>query len=131
MKQVAGQLRLELAQYRELATFAQFGTELDKASQAQLERGRRLTEILKQNQYEPLPVEKQIIIIYAGNKGFLDEFEVSVLKDYEKKLYDYLDKEKTQLLKELALKKEISPELDQAIGQALTEFNQRFKEGTL
>ncbi|OQX55425.1 MAG: F0F1 ATP synthase subunit alpha [Candidatus Aminicenantes bacterium 4484_214] len=131
MKQVAGQLRLELAQYRELATFAQFGTELDKASQAQLERGRRLTEILKQNQYEPLPVEKQIIIIYAGNKGFLDEFEVSVLKDYEKKLYDYLDKKKTQLLKELALKKEISPELDQAIGQALTEFNQRFKEGTL
>ena len=131
MKQVAGQLRLELAQYRELATFAQFGTELDKASQAQLERGRRLTEILKQNQYEPLPVEKQIIIIYAGNKGFLDEFEVRVLKDYEKKLYDYLDKEKTQLLKELALKKEISPELDQAIGQALTEFNQRFKEGTL
>ncbi|HDJ23676.1 MAG TPA: F0F1 ATP synthase subunit alpha [Candidatus Aminicenantes bacterium] len=131
MKQVAGQLRLELAQYRELATFAQFGTELDKASQAQLERGRRLTEILKQNQYEPLPVEKQIIIIYAGNKGFLDEFEVRVLKDYEKKLYDYLDKEKTQLLKELALKKEISPELDQAIEQALTEFNQRFKEGTL
>lgn len=131
MKQVAGQLRLELAQYRELATFAQFGTELDKASQAQLERGKRLTEILKQNQYEPLPVEKQIIIIYAGNRGFLDDFEVGVIKDYEKKLYDYLDKEEAQLLKELALKKEITPELDQAIAEALTEFNRRFKEETV
>jgi F-type H+-transporting ATPase subunit alpha len=131
MKQVAGQLRLELAQYRELATFAQFGTELDKASQAQLERGKRLTEILKQNQYEPLPVEKQIVIIYAGNRGFLDEFDISVIKDYEKKLYDYLDKEKSHLLKELAAKKEITPELDEAIAEALKEFNRRFQEETV
>ncbi|HHF42252.1 MAG: F0F1 ATP synthase subunit alpha [Candidatus Aminicenantes bacterium] len=131
MKQVAGQLRLDLAQYRELATFAQFGTELDKASQAQLERGQRLTEILKQNQYEPLPVEKQIIIIYAGNRGFLDEFEVTVIKEYEKKLYAYLDKEKSDLLKKLAEKKEITPELDEAIATALKEFNQRFREGTV
>ena len=131
MKQVAGQLRLDLAQYRELVTFAQFGTELDKASQAQLERGQRLTEILKQNQYEPLPVEKQIIIIYAGNRGFLDEFEVTVIKEYEKKLYAYLDKEKSDLLKKLAEKKEITPELDEAIATALKEFNQRFREGTV
>jgi len=122
---------LELAQYRELATFAQFGTELDKASQAQLERGKRLTEILKQNQYEPLPVEKQIVIIYAGNRGFLDEFDISVIKDYEKKLYDYLDKEKSHLLKELAAKKEITPELDEAIAEALKEFNRRFQEETV
>jgi len=74
MKQVAGKLRLDLAQYRELQTFAQFGTELDKASQAQLDRGLRLTEILKQVPYSPLPVEKQVLIIYAGNRGFLDEF---------------------------------------------------------
>jgi F-type H+-transporting ATPase subunit alpha len=76
MKQVAGQLRLDLAQYRELVTFAQFGTELDKASQSQLDRGERLTEVLKQEQYVPLSVEKQILVIYAGNRGFLDEFGV-------------------------------------------------------
>jgi F-type H+-transporting ATPase subunit alpha len=86
MKQVAGKLRLDLAQYRELVTFAQFGTELDKASQAQLDRGERLTEILKQNQYVPLSVEKQILIIYAGNRGFLDDFPVSKIKDYEAKI---------------------------------------------
>jgi len=96
-----------------------------------LERGQRLTEILKQNQYEPLPVEKQIIIIYAGNRGFLDEFEVTVIKEYEKKLYAYLDKEKSDLLKKLAEKKEITPELDEAIATALKEFNQRFREGTV
>lgn len=84
MKQVAGKLRLDLAQYRELLTFAQFGTELDKASQAQLDRGLRLTEVLKQEPYHPLPVEKQILIIYAGNRGFLDEFPVEVIKRYEK-----------------------------------------------
>jgi F-type H+-transporting ATPase subunit alpha len=128
MKQVAGQLRLDLAQYRELVTFAQFGTELDRASQAQLERGERLTEVLKQGQYEPLAVEKQILIIYAGNRGFLDEFEIEQIKEYEKALYDYFENEHPELLKQIAEKKEISAELDQAISEAMKSFGQKFKE---
>lgn len=128
MKQVAGQLRLDLAQYRELVTFARFGTELDKTSQAQLNRGERLTEVLKQGQYRPLTVGKQILIIYAGNRGFLDEFEVSQLKEYEEKLYEFFDKEHPEMLKKIAEKKEIDTEMDEAISAALTTFNQKFKE---
>lgn len=129
MKQVAGKLRLDLAQYRELVTFAQFGTELDKASQSQLDRGERLTEVLKQDQYVPLPVEKQILIIYAGNRGFLDEIEVEQIKEYEEKLYAFFEKEKAKLLKKIAEKRELSADLDEAISSALKEFNSRFKEG--
>jgi F-type H+-transporting ATPase subunit alpha len=125
---VAGKLRLDLAQYRELATFAQFGTELDRASQAQLERGRRLTEVLKQDQFQPLPVEKQIIIIYAGNRGFLDEFPVEKIRLYEKRLYEFLDRERPEILRELREKKELTPELDAAIASALQEFNARFRQ---
>jgi F-type H+-transporting ATPase subunit alpha len=128
MKQVAGQLRLDLAQYRELVTFAQFGTELDKSSQAQLDRGVRLTEVLKQAQYQPLPVEKQILVIYAGNRGFLDEFEVSQLKEYEEKLYEFFNKEHPEMLKKIAEKEEIDADLDEAIRTALKTFNQKFKE---
>ncbi|MFQ6038062.1 MAG: F0F1 ATP synthase subunit alpha [Candidatus Aminicenantales bacterium] len=128
MKQVAGQLRLDLAQYRELVTFAQFGTELDKASQAQLDRGERLTEVLKQGQYEPFPVEKQILVIYAGNRGFLDEFEVNRIQAYEKRLYAYFEQEHPDLLKRIAEEKEISADLDTAIGQALERFNRVFRE---
>ncbi len=128
MKQVAGQLRLDLAQYRELVTFAQFGTELDKASQAQLDRGERLTEVLKQGQYEPLAVEKQILIIYAGNRGFLDGFETGQAREYEKALYEYFENEHTELLKQIAEKREISAELDEAISVAIGTFGQKFKE---
>ncbi|MFW6160219.1 MAG: F0F1 ATP synthase subunit alpha [Acidobacteriota bacterium] len=128
MKQVAGKLRLDLAQYRELVTFAQFGTELDKASQAQLERGERLTEILKQKQYEPVPVAKQVLIIYAGNRGFLDEFPVSRIKDYEAVLYDYIEKEHPSILEKIDNKKEIDSALDKEIEKVLKEFNQKFKE---
>ncbi len=128
MKQVAGKLRLDLAQYRELATFAQFGTELDKASQAQLERGERLTEILKQDQYVPLPVEKQVLVIYAGNRGFLDKFKVSRVKKYEKELYEFFEKEHPDLLKRVADKKEIDSSLDEAISSALEQFNSGFRE---
>jgi F-type H+-transporting ATPase subunit alpha len=127
MKQVAGQLRLDLAQYRELVTFAQFGTELDRASKAQLERGERLTEVLKQGQYEPLAVEKQILVIYAGNRGFLDDFAINQLKDYEKALYEYYENEHPDLLKQIAEKKEISAELDGAISEAIKAFNQKFE----
>jgi len=128
MKQVAGKLRLDLAQYRELVTFAQFGTELDKASQAQLDRGARLTELLKQDQYVPLPVEKQVLLIYAGNRGFLDEVEVDRIIEYEKKLYDFFEKEHAELLQNIKDKKELDAELDNAISAALTEFKQMFKE---
>jgi F-type H+-transporting ATPase subunit alpha len=127
MKQVAGKLRLDLAQYRDLVTFAQFGTELDRTSQAQLDRGERLTEVLKQGQYTPLPVEKQILIIYAGNRGFLDEFPVARLKDYEKELYDDVEGRHPDILTRLREKKQIDGPLEAAINAALTEFNARFK----
>lgn len=128
MKQVAGQLRLDLAQYRELVTFAQFGTELDKTSQAQLDRGGRLTEVLKQDQYVPLSVERQILVIYAGNRGFLDEFKISQIKEYEEKLYEFFEKEHADILKKIAEKKKIDEDLDGAISSALKEFNIKFKE---
>jgi F-type H+/Na+-transporting ATPase subunit alpha len=128
MKQVAGKLRGDLQQYRELLTFAQFGTELDKISQAQLDRGERLTEILKQNQCAPLPVEKQILIIYAGNRGYLDGVPIGRIRDYEKKFYVYMEKERGEILVKLRERKQIDPGLDEAIGTALAEFNQRFKE---
>src|SRR6184192_630898 len=91
MKQVAGTLRLELAQYRELAAFAQFGSDLDQATQRQLNRGKRLTEILKQPQYQPLPVEKQVAIIYAATNGYLDPVPVDRLRQYEEQLYRFFD----------------------------------------
>ena len=130
MKQVAGKLRLDLAQFRELLTFAQFGTELDKASQAQLDRGQRLTEVLKQNQYVPLPVEKQILVIYAGNRGYLDPFPVNRINEYETRLYEYMEKEHADFLQKIAEQKSIDGALDQAIAKALEEFNRRFKEET-
>jgi len=128
MKQVAGKLRLDLAQYRDLVTFAQFGTELDKASQAQLDRGARLTEILKQGQYEPLDVVKQILIIYAGNRGYLDEFKVSQLKDYETRLYSYFAEEHADIIEKIADKKEIDDDLEEALSKAIANFNKEFKE---
>jgi F-type H+-transporting ATPase subunit alpha len=127
MKQVAGKLRLDLAQYRDLVTFAQFGTELDRTSQAQLDRGERLTEVLKQGQYGPLPVEKQVLIIYAGNRGFLDEFPVARLKDYETKLYEHFEKRHPDIMAKLREKKQIDTSLEGAISAAVTEFNARFK----
>ena len=128
MKQVAGKLRLDLAQYRELVTFAQFGTELDKSSQAQLDRGERLTEILKQDQYVPLDVVKQILIIFAGNRGYLDEFEVSQLRLYESKLYDYFNENYPDLLRKIKEAKAIDADADEALSSAFEEFNKTFKE---
>lgn len=127
MKQVAGRLRLELAQYRELAAFAQFGSELDKTTQKLLHRGERLTELLKQNQYEPLPVEKQVIIIYAGTNGYVDKYPVSSLRRYERELHKFLDKNHSELLNELREKKEITEEIKAKLDSALKEFDKRFK----
>ena len=128
MKQVAGKLKLDLAQYRELVTFAQFGTELDKTSQAQLDRGERLTELLKQDQYSPFPVEKQVLIIYAGNRGFLDEFRLDRVKAYEKKLFAFVETNHPDILVRIAEKKQIDSSLDEDIGAALAEFNAEFKK---
>ena len=99
MKQVAGTLRLELAQYREMAAFAQFGSDLDTATQRQLNRGARLVELLKQGQYQPLSVEKQILIIYAGTNGFVDELPLNALKKYEQELYSFIEVEASGYLR--------------------------------
>jgi F-type H+-transporting ATPase subunit alpha len=128
MKQVAGKLRLDLAQYRELVTFAQFGTELDKASQAQLDRGERLTEILKQDQYVPLDVVKQILIIYAGNRGYLDEFDVSQIHMYETKLYAYFNEKFPDLMQKIAETKTIDADVDETLISTFESFNKAFKE---
>ena len=126
MRQVAGSLRLDLAQYRELAAFAQFGSDLDKATLSQLNRGRRLVEVLKQPQYQPLPVEKQVIIIYAATNGFLDSVEVERVGAYETELFAFLDSRRAQLLSGLAEKKQIDDSIKNDLNQALTEFGKTF-----
>jgi F-type H+-transporting ATPase subunit alpha len=126
MRQVAGSLRLDLAQYRELAAFAQFGSDLDKATQAQLNRGRRLVEILKQPQYQPVAVEKQVTIIYAATKGFLDPVAIENLRRYEEELYRYLETSQPTVLTTLAEKKTLDDNLRAALDAALKEFGARF-----
>src|SRR3954470_22722171 len=126
MRQVAGSLRLDLAQYRELAAFAQFGSDLDKATQAQLNRGRRLVEILKQPQYQPVAVEKQVVIIYAATKGFLDSVAVEDVRRYEEDLYRFLETSHPKVLTGLAEKKTLDDELKAAVEAALKEFGARF-----
>jgi len=128
MKQVAGSLRLDLAQFRELEAFAQFGSDLDKATQRQLTRGTRLVEILKQPQYQPLPLEKQVSILFAGTKGFLDEYPVDVVEKYEAGLYQFLESKYPQILSEIAEKKVISDELEQTMNKALTEYGEEFRD---
>ena len=126
MKQITGTLRLELAQYRELAAFAQFGAELDKATQAQLARGERLTELLKQDQFVPLPVEEQIMVIFAGTNGYVDDLPVSACRAFEHALYDFLDTSYPGLLRKLGEKKELDDELRAEIHKALSEFKEKF-----
>jgi len=128
MKQVAGSLRLDLAQYREMAAFAQFGSDLDQATQRQINRGSRLVEILKQGQYEPLPVEKQILIIYAGTNGLVDHLPVSALKKYEQELYSFAESRHPDLLPEIVKKRELNEELRAKMKKVLEEFNASFKE---
>ncbi len=126
MRQVAGTLRLDLAQFRELAAFAQFGSDLDKATQAQLNRGQRLTEILKQDQYVPLPVAKQVAIVFAGTKGLLDDMEVSSLGAFEKALFNFLDTSKPELLTGIAEKKILDDDLTAELEAAIKEAKERF-----
>jgi F-type H+-transporting ATPase subunit alpha len=126
MRQVAGTLKLDLAQFRELAAFAQFGSDLDKVTLNQLNRGQRLTEILKQPQFSPLSTEKQIIIIFAGTNGFLDDLKVEEIHAFETGLYPYLDSAQSGLLKDIVSKKALDDDLRNRIKEALTEYKQDF-----
>ncbi len=126
MRQVAGTLRLDLAQYRELAAFSQFGSDLDKATQAQLARGARLTEILKQGQYQPLPFSKQILIIFAGTQGLLDDMPIEQLRDFEKGLNAYVETSNPGILRGIEEKKVLDDELKAAMTKSIKEYKERF-----
>jgi F-type H+/Na+-transporting ATPase subunit alpha len=126
MRQVAGTLKLDLAQFRELAAFSQFGSDLDKVTQNQLNRGQRLTEILKQPQFSPLPTEKQVIIIYAGTNGFLDDLKIEEIHGFELGLYPYLDSAQSGLLKDIVAKKSLDDDLKNRIKAALEEYKANF-----
>ena len=126
MKQVAGSLRLDLAQFREMAAFAQFASDLDAATRAQLERGERLTELLKQGQYQPLSVEKQTVIIYAGTNGHVDKLPLSALAQYEAELFGHLEAKHPEILEEIREKRQLSDELKKKLEKALKKFGKKF-----
>jgi F-type H+-transporting ATPase subunit alpha len=127
MRQVAGSLRLDMAQFRELAAFAQFGSDLDKATMAQLNRGQRLTEILKQDQYTPIPVEKQVAIIFAGTQGLLDDLDVGNVRAFEQYLYRFLDASHPALLQKIRERKSIDDEIKGELQKIVHEAKERFK----
>ncbi len=127
MRQVAGRLRLDLAQYRELAAFAQFGSELDKATQAQLKRGARMVEILKQDQFVPLPVERQILIVFAGVNGHVDDLPIEAMRPFEQGLSRFVEASYPEIYKELNEKKVIGEDLSQKMEQAIREYREEFK----
>jgi F-type H+-transporting ATPase subunit alpha len=126
MKQVAGTLRLDLAQFRELEAFVQFASELDKATQQTINRGLRLVELLKQEPYNPIPVEKQIVAIYAGTNGYLDDLPVEAVRKFERELYAYLDRQRPDILKDIREKKALDNDLKKRIDEALREFKSKF-----
>jgi F-type H+-transporting ATPase subunit alpha len=126
MRQVAGTLRLDLAQYRELAAFAQFGSDLDKATQAQLTRGARLVEVLKQPQYAPLPVERQVALIYAGTNGYLDNVELGDVRSFETELYKFIEARHQQVFKDIVAKKQLDDQTKAALDAAVKTFASEF-----
>ena len=127
MKKVAGTMRLDLAQFRELESFAQFGSDLDKSTLAQIERGQRMVELLKQPQYQPMPAEKEVMTLFAGTRGYLDKYPVSAVLDYERQMFEFIESKYADILTELREKKDISPELDQKMKDALNEFATIYK----
>jgi len=129
MKQVAGTLKLDLAQYRELAAFASFGSDLDKATQMQLERGVRLVELLKQPQFQPMSLAEEVVIIFAGTRGFLDKYEVAKVRDYEVQVLAFARNKYAQIMDEIDNKMIISPELEKKLKDMLTEFDSVFVAG--
>ena len=126
MKQVAGTLRLDLAQYRELQAFSQFASDLDEGSRKQLDRGQRMVEVLKQPPYSPLSVEKQIVIIFAGAKGYLDNIPVNKITKFEADLYPFIEAKYPKIFETLISKKAIDSDLEALLKQALEEFNNSF-----
>ncbi|MBF0342890.1 MAG: F0F1 ATP synthase subunit alpha [Nitrospirae bacterium] len=126
MKQVAGTLRLDLAQYRELAAFAQFGTDLDKATLAQIERGKRMIELLKQTQYMPMSLEEQVTVLFAGTEGFLDDLNVEKIKEFETAFLHFMKKNRDAILKGISEKKTLTDELKAALKEAIDEFKKTF-----
>jgi F-type H+-transporting ATPase subunit alpha len=126
MKQVGSSLKLDLAQYRELAAFSQFGSDLDKATQAQLNRGQRLVEVLKQNQYAPLPFSKQIAIIFAGTTGLLDDLAVNEVRPFEKALYAYVETANPQLFRTIEEKKALDDAIKAELTKTINEAKERF-----
>ena len=126
MKKVAGSLRLDLAQYRELAAFAQFGSDLDKATQAQLNRGARLMEMLKQPQYKPMPVAKQVAIIYAGTNGHLDEYPVEAIRQFEDQYIEYVENKHADIIKSISEKGALDAETEKGLKDAIAEFKKIF-----
>ena len=127
MKQVAGTLRLDLAQFRELAAFAQFGSDLDAATKAQIDRGQRMTEVLKQPQYTPYPVEEQVMVIFAAVNGFLDDLEVDEVVPFEHGLVNYLRTTYADLGRDIVAKKKLEESTEEALKQAIAEYKERFK----
>jgi F-type H+/Na+-transporting ATPase subunit alpha len=126
MSKIAGTLRLGMAQYRALAAFAQFGSELDNVTQAQLARGQRLTEILKQNQYSPLPIEKQVLVIYVATNGYLDDVAVADCRRFESEMYQFMDTNYSGVLAKIVQKKAIDDEIKSLITDAIKAFKQKF-----
>ncbi len=125
-KQVSGTLRLDLAQYRELQAFAQFASNLDETSKKQLERGQRMVEVLKQPPYSPLPIQKQIVIIYAGAKGYLDDIAVSKITKFEAELYPFIEDKYPNILSAIAEKKALDESIESELKKALEEFKMIF-----
>jgi len=126
MKQVAGRLRLELAQYREMAAFAKFGSDLDRATQQLLARGSRLTELLKQGQYVPIPVEKQVVLMYAGANGYIDNYPESALKKYEQEMLSYVENSHSDILSDIKEKKQLDSQIEDKLTTALNNFKDQF-----
>ncbi len=127
MKQVAGTMRLDLAQYRELAAFAQFGSDLDKATQSKLNRGARLVELLKQPQYKPLPVQEQVASMYAATRGFMDEVPVAAVRKFESEFLDFMRNSKADVLKAIVEKQAITDEIEGKLKAAIEEFKKGFQ----
>ena len=127
MKQVAGRIKLDLAQYRELAAFAQFGSDLDEKTQAQLERGKRIVEVFKQPQYNPLAVEVQVVVLYAVQNGYMDKIEVDKIKDYQGKLVEYLETRKQDLIDLIGKEGQLSDGVKSGLTAALDEFGQTYQ----
>ena len=127
LRSVAGRVKLELAQYRELAAFAQFGSDLDRATRQQLERGQRTVEVLKQPQYQPVSVENQVMIMYALTNGHLDDIPVESIRDFETKLYDYMGSVHPDVGNSIREKKRLDDELTEQLKNAVTEFKQGYQ----